>query len=472
MGQDKDFPPPGFGMPSDVSKPHAVVDGRNSSDKPTLLDGAVEGHVLVKNVRNALPLRQLRMLSIFGYSAKAPDTNNYAPGQMPSWIWGGQSMRHEDLVKGFGNTWGPDYVPVPVAINGTMFSGGGSGATSQSLVSAPFDAITQQCLADDTAMFWDFVSDRPTVNAASDACLVIVNAAASEGYDRPALRDDLTDGIIKHVADQCNNTIVVFHNAGPRLVDQFVDHANVTALIFAHLPGQSSGVALVSLLWGKANPSGKLPYTVARNESDYAGVQDPALARGRFANFPQADFGEGVFVDYRHFDAAGLSPRYEFGFGLSYTTFGYANLKVDKNSSGPAAAGGWTPHPPDGVPVAPGGPPALWDVLVRVSADVSNTGSVAGAEVAQLYVSLPGSGSGSGGGGGGADRTPARQLRGFDKPFLQPGQSATVEFALTRRDLSVWDVEAQKWLLRRGTYTVYVGASSRILHVNATFTVP
>ncbi|KAL8410092.1 hypothetical protein RB594_008253 [Gaeumannomyces avenae] len=470
MGQDQNFPPPGIGMPADVSKPHTIVDGRNSSDKPTLLDGAVEGHVLVKNARNALPLRKPRMISIFGYSAKAPDTNNYAAGNMPSWIWGGQSMQHEDLVKGFGNSWEASYVPAPVAINGTIFSGGGSGATSQSLVSAPFDAITQQCLADDTAMFWDFVSARPTVNPTSDACLVIVNAAASEGYDRPALRDDLTDGMIRHVADQCNNTIVVFHNAGPRLVDQFVDHDNVTALIFAHLPGQSSGVALASILWGRANPSGRLPYTVARNESDYAGVQDPALARGRFANFPQADFNEGLFVDYRHFDAAGVAPRYEFGFGLSYTTFAYANLRIDRD---PAAS--WEPAPPEaGRPAAPGGPAALWDVLARVSVDVSNTGAVAGAEVAQLYLSLPWSGGadGSASRGGGSERTPARQLRGFEKPVVQPGQTATVEFALTRRDLSVWDVAAQRWLLRSGAYTVHVGGSSRNLPINGTFTVP
>ncbi|KAJ9156061.1 Beta-glucosidase [Pleurostoma richardsiae] len=442
MGQDGGFPTPGIGMASDLTAFHPVVDARNSSFNSVLLDGAVEGHVLVKNTNNALPLQSPRMLSIFGYSAKSPDSNDVGGGGSP-WAHGAESGTINDVNAGFvsGMT-GQDHTYSPIAPNGTIFSGGGSGATSQSLVSSPFDAITQQAYDDGTALFWDFEAGAPAVNPASDACLVFGNAYASEGYDRPAVRDDYTDGLIKNVANVCNNTIVVLHNAGIRLVDQFIDHPNVTALIFAHLPGQDSGRALVSLLYGKSNPSGKLPYTVAHNESDYGAVLRPDLAQGMFQNFPQANFTEGVYVDYRHFDARNITPRYEFGYGLSYTSFNYSDLVITNE------AGANTDRYPTGA-IQEGGQVDLWDVLATVTATVRNVGPVDGAEVAQMYVGIPGA--------------PTRQLRGFDKPFIGVAVAVTVRFDLTRRDLSVWDTTAQKWLLQSGNYTLYVGSSSRDL---------
>lgn len=451
MGQDEDFPEPGIGMPSDLTKPHQIVDGRNESSKSVLFDGAVEGHVLLKNKDNALPLDKPRLLSIFGFSAKAPDQNNLGAGVVP-WNLGSESYSFDDILSGFAR--GEVGEHPAIAINGTILSGGGSGATSQSRIISPFDAIVQQADEDDTALFWDFTSGSPQVSSASDACIVIVNAFASEGFDRPNLHDDYTDGLIKNVADQCNNTIVVVHNAGVRLVDQWIDHANVTALIFAHLPGQDTGKALVSILYGKSNPSGKLPYTVARNESDYGDLEKPSLPEGIFAGFPQSNFSEGVFIDYRHFDAKNITPRFEFGFGLSYTTFEYSNLAVNKtsNDTGEELPSGKT---------AEGGPGDLWDVVARVTADVANTGKVGGAEVAQLYVGLPGD----------DDGIPVRQLRGFEKPFINASETATVAFELTRRDLSVWDVVAQAWRLRRGDYGVWVGASSRDLKLEGKLTI-
>ncbi|KAK3365825.1 beta-glucosidase [Lasiosphaeria ovina] len=443
MGQDKNYPASGIGMAPDLLKPHAIVDARNSTFRSTLLDGAIEGHVLVKNIRGALPLKTPRMLSLFGYSAKNPDHNS--PSAI-AWKFGAESFSVSDLLAGF---MGPGTVgTVTVGINGTLYSGGGSGAPSQSLMVSPFDALVQQAYDDGTALFWDFTSAKPSVNPASDTCLVFGNAFATEGSDRPAARDDYTDGLIRHVADQCNNTIVVLHNAGIRLVDQFVDHANVTALVFAHLPGEASGKALAALLYGRANPSGRLPYTVARNESDYRAL-NPDLPAGDFARFPQSNFSEGVLVDYRHFAARNITPRYEFGFGLSYTTFNYSNLSVDKAVSLNSTTNNtqlFAPYPSGAV--REGGPEDLYDTLVRVSADVTNTGGVAGAEVAQLYVRLP---SYSG----------VPQLRGFDKPFLNALQTATVRFELTRRDLSVWDTAAQQWRLLPGRYAMAVGRSCR-----------
>jgi beta-glucosidase len=437
MGQDKGFPEPGIGMPSDLSKSHKIVDARNASDRPVLYNGAVEGHVLLKNERNALPLRTPKLLSIFGFSARAPDQNNPG-GSYSAWTVGGESTSLEEVIN------------AGVALNGTIVSGGGSGATSQSLIVSPFDAVVQQAYEDNTALFWDFTSSSPSVTSGSDACLVVVNAFASESFDRPNIHDDYTDGLILQVAGQCNNTIVIFHTVGARLVDQWIEHPNVTALVFAHLPGQDTGKALVSLLYGQENFSGKLPYTLARNESDYGAVLNPDHPEGIFADFPQSNFTEGVYVDYRRFDAMNITPRYEFGFGLSYTTFAYSGLVIAK------IAGANTATYPTGA-IRQGGQADLWDVLVEVSAQVKNTGNMDGMEAAQLYLGIPGA--------------PARQLRGFDKEAIRVNETVTVKFSLTRRDMSVWDSSAQKWKLQSGSYGVYVGASSRDLPLNGTVSI-
>lgn len=382
------------------------------------------------------------MLSIFGYSATLAPQHN-----VDTWAYGAESIPDPNaIIAGFIGNLNWDYPQI--ASSGTLFSGGGSGASTPSLGRAPFDALIQRAYDDDTSILYDFKSEKPVVNGATDACIVMGNAFALEGADRSVLHDDYTDGLIKHVAGLCKNTIVVLHNAGTRLVDQFADNENVKAIIFAHLPGQESGPALVSLLYGESNAWGKLPYTVARNESDYGGLLKPSLGSGQFTDFPQANFTEGVFIDYRRFDQANIEPRYEFGFGLSYTTFSYSNLATSQDTTAN------TSQYPSGA-VLEGGQTDLWDVLFSVTVDVQNTGKVNGTEVPQLYLQVP-------------DATRPRVLRGFDKPFLEAGQTVTVTFPLTRRDLSVWDTVAQKWALQRGKYTVFVGASSRDLALNKT----
>lgn len=398
--------------------------------------------MLVKNTNKALPLQNPQMLSVFGYSANSPAIFAPSSGVIGTYRWefGAEPTSPEYVIDGFDTDWDVKF-PV-IAKNGTMISGGGSGATTPAVFLAPFEALKAQAFNDGTALFYDFISAEPLVDPNSDACLVFGNAWASEGSDRPALRDDYTDGMIKAVADQCSKTIVIFHNAGPRLVDQFVDHPNVSAILFAHLPGEASGAALVDLLYGQVNPSGKLPYTVPRNESDYGHLLDPAKPEGEYKYFPQSNFSEGVYIDYRRFDKLNMTPRYEFGFGLSYTTFNFSDIVVDTVQG--ADVGEWPT-----AAVAPGGQADLWDAVAIVSATLGNDGPVAGAEVAQLYVGIP--------------DAPVKQLRGFEKRFLQPGASTTVTFQLTRRDMSVWDTVAQKWRLQRGEYKVYVGNSSRQL---------
>ncbi|KAF2971640.1 hypothetical protein GQX73_g2038 [Xylaria multiplex] len=428
MKQDEGFPSPGVGMANNLAVPHQKVIATSPSNRDVLLQGAIEGHVLVKNDNGALPLKSPKLISLFGYSAKSFDS--YTPGGK-GWADGSESAASAHMQ---------------IAPNGTLISGGGSGGNQPAYLSSPFEALSLRAYEDGTSLWWDFHSGNPQVDQSSDACIVVGNAFASEGWDRLGLHDDFTDALITNVASQCNNTIVVFHNAGVRLVDQFIDHPNVTGLIFAHLPGQDSGRALVSILYGDVNPSGKLPYSVPRNESDFGPIQNATQPDGIYALFPQSDFDEGVYIDYRALDAKNITPRYEFGFGLSYTTFNYSDLVVS-----PADDADFASYP--SKPIIEGGHEDLWDTLVRVSATVENTGSVIGAEVAQLYVGIP--------------NGPVQQLRGFSKPVLEAGGSTVVHFDLTRRDLSTWDVVAQNWLLQKGEYQIYVGSSSRKLPLAA-----
>lgn len=234
-------------------------------------------------------------------------------------------------------------------------------------------------------------------------------------------------------------------------MDQWISNPNITAVIFAHLPGQDSGRALVQLLYGYTSPSGKLPYTVAKNESDYGALLGPSLPEGDFALFPQSDFTEETLIDYRAFDAKNVTPRYEFGFGLSYTTFAYSDLSIHLL---PGVSTSPTPPP---SPIIQGGIASLWDVVAQVTATIENTGDVSGAEVAQLYVTILGS--------------VGKQLRGFAKVGIEKKGNVTVEFDLLRRDLSIWDTVVQGWVLQSGSYDVCVGASSRDLQLTGTLTI-
>lgn len=399
--------------------------------------GAKEGHVLVKNTNNILPFKSPRILSVFGYDAVAPPDVNIASAA------GGYRI-------GFLSNYGADYIASilyphvnlgPISPNGTLIVGGGSGGTAPPYISAPLDALQERAYKENTQIMYDVIQNNPQVHAESDACLVFINAFATEGYDRAELRDDYSDALVLNVARQCANAIVVIHNAGIRLVDQFAEHPNVTGIIFGHLPGQDSGRALVSLLFGDESFSGRLPYTVARNESDYNAV--PGGQEGEFFRFPQNDFTEGVYIDYRDFDRKNITPRYEFGFGLTYTTFEYSDLQVsvlrDANTSYAAPE----------APILEGGQESLWDAIATVSATITNTGDFLAKEVAQLYVHIPGG--------------PVKQLRGFEKIEIAPGRSETVRFTLTRKDLSEWNVVEQAWTLQQGAYPLWVGSSSRSL---------
>ncbi|RAL11409.1 glycoside hydrolase [Aspergillus homomorphus CBS 101889] len=198
--------------------------------------------------------------------------------------------------------------------------------------------------------------------------------------------------------------------------------------------------SIVDLLYGAISPSGRLVHTIAKNESDY---------NVELCYTAQCDFTEGVYIDYRYFDAKNVTPRYPFGHGISYTTFKYSDLAIKT----PFAI---TKAPQGNLTV--GGNSDLWDIVGTVSARITNSGMLAGAEIPQLYLGFPDA----------ADQ-PVRQLRGFDRVELRAEQETIVTFNLRRRDISYWDVAAQQCLVASGKYKVYVGASSRDLRLNGTF---
>ncbi|WZH46935.1 glycoside hydrolase superfamily [Fusarium acuminatum] len=429
VGQDNDFPTPGVGM-KNLSLPHEQVEARIPESRPTLLEGAIAGHVLVKNENNTLPFQKNpKMISVFGYDATVAATKNtgklfelgYASSPEMAQAVLGNEEHFDQAAKG-----------------GTIVSGGRAAANSPPYISDPLSAIQKRAAKDGDWVNWDLSSFDPDVNGASDVCLVFINAMATEGWDRDGLHDDFSDGLVLNVASKCANTIVAIHAAGIRLVDQWIEHPNITATIIAHLPGQDSGEALVKLLYGEASFSGKLPYTLAKNETDY--VPYAPCGREENSNDPQCDFTEGVYLDYRSFDDRNITPRYEFGYGLSYTKFEYSSLSVkahtDSSSSSEAD---------------------LWKTYATLQATVSNVGKRSGEEIAQVYVAIPNS--------------PPKQLRGFEKVKLGKGKSAEISFELLRRDLSVWDVVQQQWVLQSGNYTIFVGGSSRDLPLQYSFNV-
>ncbi|KAL2020607.1 hypothetical protein VTK56DRAFT_8097 [Thermocarpiscus australiensis] len=339
---------------------------------------------------------------------------------------------------------------------GALGMGWGSGSVNYPYLVAPYDALRTRAQSDGTTLSLqssDSTSNVASVASGADAAIVVITADSGEGYitvegnagDRNNL-DPWHNGnqLVQAVANANKNTIVVVHSVGPIILETILATPGVRAVVWAGLPSQENGNALVDILYGLTSPSGKLVYTIAKNAADYG----TSIVRG------DDNFREGLFVDYRHFDNARIEPRFEFGFGLSYTNFTYSNLAITSTAK---------PGPATG-PTIPGGPADLWDTVATVTAVVTNAGGVAGAEVPQLYITLPPSSSSS-------SSAPPKQLRGFAKLKLDPGASGTARFDLRRRDLSYWDVGAQNWVVPSGSFGVGVGASSRDIRLTGTITV-
>ncbi|MCJ1444341.1 MAG: hypothetical protein MMC23_004843 [Stictis urceolatum] len=364
---------------------------------------------------------------------------------------------------------------------------------------------------------------QPSIIEYQDICIVFVNSDSGEGFltvdGMKGDRNDLLpqkggDKLVQDVASNCGKgqgkTIVVVHAVGPVLLEHWIDLPGVKAVVLAHLPGQESGNALAGTIFGDYDASGRLPYTIGKSLEDYGpGAQLLYWPNGIV---PQQDFDEGLYIDYRHFDKFDITPRYEFGFGLSYTTFDYSDLKLTTlkkksplpsprpDTLSPPSYGNEIPDPetallPPGFRkikkrVYPyihstsqvkkgaypypsgydreqtpfpagggeGGNPSLYNEHLSISLKVTNTGPRRGKDVVQVYVSFPENVVDENG-----DRIefPVRVLRAFEKVEVKKEQSAIVELKLTRRDLSYWSVVRQNWVMPEGEFTVAVGRSSR-----------
>ncbi|KAH6663512.1 beta-glucosidase [Halenospora varia] len=386
--------------------------------------------VLLKNTNNALPLKAPKSIAVFGNDA-GEDT------------------------QGFYNQVDFEY--------GTLSVGGGSGTGRLTYLVTPLEAVKAKA-KQTNALVQQFLnntliatSDISTlvIPQAPEVCLVFLKTWAEEAADRVSLNTDWNGNeVVESVAAYCNNTVVVTHSSGINNLP-WADHPNVTAILAAHYPGQESGNAIVDVLYGDVNPSGKLPYTIALEIDDYNGLPTTAVnSTDPYAW--QAYFEEKLEIDYRYFDAQNMSVRYEFGFGLSYTSFSLAGLSVARCSNSSITAA------PPAQATLPGGNPALWESLYTVSVTLTNTGSLAGATVPQLYLTLPSSAPAG---------TPPKQLRGFEKVHLAAGASETVQFSLMRRDLSYWDTTAQQWLIPSGEFGLSVGFSSRDIKLTGSMAV-
>ncbi|QIX01170.1 hypothetical protein AMS68_006687 [Peltaster fructicola] len=426
----------------------ANIDARESAAESNLLQGAIEGHVLVKNTESFLPLSKPAVINLFGYDAVG-GLNSSGAGD-PSFLatvaqkyTNGLEFTSAIANSFLYSTDASKHAGPEVALNGTLLMGGGSGFTDPTSSISPFDSFVKQAAIDGTTLHYDFNATSPKVLSPEAPCIVFINAFASETWDRSGLYDEYSDDLIQSVAEQCANTLVVIHNAGVRVVDAWIENPNIKAVLYAHTPGQYSGSALVELIYGRQSPSGRLPYTVTKNESDYGSLLYPTLPEASNPYNSQSNFTEGLNIDYKHFIANAIEPRFAFGFGLTYSTFEYSSLDIDQCS----CAYEWAPDAGVVGDQAPEGSwESLYDVLANVEVTVQNTGKVAAAEVAQLYLSIPGSGQ-------------KMVLRGFDKKLLQPGQDAVFSFSLRRRDLSIWNVVRQTWILPEGDFDIMVGKS-------------
>ncbi|QRV89391.1 glycoside hydrolase family 3 protein [Ceratobasidium sp. AG-Ba] len=438
LGQDKNFPPLQFNTAGIRSQQYLALNPGNTNVNvqadhyKVIRKIGEDSATLLKNKRTnggGLPLSKSKFLAVFGQDA----------GGNPDGI----------LACGNINSCPPGHN------NGTNSIGGGSGAAYAPYIVTPLDGILAKHQPSMTQVNWasnDLDLDTAKKNAIiADTSIVFAYSYQTEFIDR----DNLTlwsngDALINTVASQCNNTIVVIHSGQQVLMESWINHENVTAVVFAYYPGQETGNAIASILYGDVNPSGKLPFTLGKSPSDFP----PNGIYAENVTDPHVNFEEGNLIDYRWFDAKNITPRFEFGFGLSYTTFEYSNIKVTSTPGKPTDGVLLTKEPFDGKAT-------LYDVAYTITATIKNTGSVAGCEIAQMYLAYPSS----------QTSQPVRSLRGFDKLCLSKGQSKTATFKLRQKDHAVWDVRRQTWTVPKGTFTAYVGSSSRSLPLKASFTV-
>lgn len=292
----------------------------------------------------------------------------------------------------------------------------------------------QRCLPSEIRMGYAYDADVDFGEArrlASQAdvvicCLGLDGSIELEGRDRPFDLPFGQDRLVDELLQVNPNVVVVLHAGGGVGMSRWIDR--VPAVLHAFYPGQEGGNALAHILSGKVNPSAKLPFTIERRWED-----SPA-----YGNYDETRrekkvyYREGIFTGYRGYEHNHVKPLFPFGYGLSYTTFSYSGLNVQVADRKKA------------------------DVTVRFS--VRNDGTREGAEIVQLYVSDPESG----------EPRPLKELKGFEKVNLKPGETKTVTLKLTRDDFMYFSGKKRKWTFEKGDYVIRVGASSQDIRLEQT----
>ncbi|PVH85109.1 glycoside hydrolase family 3 protein [Cadophora sp. DSE1049] len=484
LGQDDEsFPEPNFSAntadasgpcyPGALFSPTCVVNeyvNVQANHATVAREVAREAITVLKNDNKTLPLSSKSVLKVFGTDAqKNPDGIN--------------SCNQRSCNKG------------------TLGMGWGSGTANYPYMDDPITAIKLKAA---NVTYYNTDSFPSGITAVTgDVAMVFISSDSGEnqytveGNDGDRKSSGLFawhngDDLVKAAAAKYATVIVVVHTVGPILVENWVDLPSVKAVVFAHLPGQEAGNSLTDILFGDYSPSGHLPYSIPKAESDYPS----SVSLMGFQFFQVQDtFSEGLYIDYRYLNKHSIAPRYAFGHGLSYTTFSKTSATVtagksmtsvpparSPKGSAPAyseaipspAEVAWptgfdkiwrylypyldnpqditstkaftypvgyqaTPQPDPVAGGDQGGNPALWDVMFTISVKVTNTGTVAGKEVVMVYVQYPSDNPWD---------TPIIQLRAFEKTAtLAAGASATATLEITRRDLSIWDVVSQNWIL-------------------------
>lgn len=313
------------------------------------------------------------------------------------------------------------------------FQGGGSSHINSFRVSNTLDAVPGGAHITYVKGFpanediYDEALAREAIEAAKAADKAVIFAGLpdsfeSEGYDRTHMRlPECQNRLIHEILAVQPEVIVVLHNGSPVEMPWL---SEVKGLLEAYLGGQAMGEAVADILFGKACPCGKLAETMPLKLSD-----NPSYLS--FGDGENVKYQEGLFVGYRYYDAKEMPVAFPFGFGLSYTSFAYSGLRIDKTEIGETDT-------------------------VRVSVDVTNTGDVEGKEIVQLYISDKTK----------ACRRPIRELKGYEKVSLKPGETKTVDFTLDYRSFAWYSIEMKDWYAASGDYEVFIGASSRDMRLS------
>ncbi|KIJ61468.1 glycoside hydrolase family 3 protein [Hydnomerulius pinastri MD-312] len=433
LHQDSGYPEVSFNafnLNDEVNNKHVNV---QADHYKIVREVGTQGTVLLKNQNGALPLHKPRNMILVGSDARL-----------------GMSGPNE-----FSDQGGSD---------GILAMGWGSGTANFPYLVSPMEAINERARQDGSSLSYNFddwnLEQAGNLAVGQAVALVFINSDSGEDYitvdGNEGDRKNLTawhngDNLVQAVAAQNNNTIVVVNSVGPLILEPWIENPNITAVVWAGIQGQEAGNSIADILYGDYNPSGRLPYTIAKNPADY-----PAqlVTGGSGSEILIIDYTEGLNIDYRHFDAAGIEPRFEFGFGLSYTTFKYSNLEISTIKSQDNAqkdlVDAWSNG--QASPIAEGSSTALWlhEPAFKVTFNVKNTGSVSGTEIPQLYIQHS------------ADAgEPPSILKGFTNVSVDPGKTQKVSITLSRHDVSIWDVAAQGWRKPSGKISFAIGASSR-----------